>query len=228
MLKVLEILQDEIGYLEKASARDLDTKTGNVGTANFTKYARDLDAVNYFNGKKQGAQWCTTLVNWPFFRAYGRDTALRVLRQPLKGSLGASCTYAVDYYRKAGAFFTSDPHVGDQIFFRSGASIVHTGIIEDIVDGCVITIEGNTSATTGVVSNGGGVWRKKYLKDYSRIYGFGRPDWSLVRTEAEEAVEWITGKGIMKGNASGDLMLDQPITRKQFAVMLYRYDQQRK
>ena len=44
-------------------------------------------------------------------------------------------------------------------------------------------------------------------------------------TEAEKAVEWITTEGIMLGNSAGDLMLDQGMTRKQFAVMLYRYHQ---
>ena len=28
--------------------------------------------------------------------------------------------------------------------------------------------------------------------------------------------------GIMRGNGEGDLMLDQPLTRRQFAVMEYR------
>ena len=42
-------------------------------------------------------------------------------------------------------------------------------------------------------------------------------------TEAEKAVEWITSEGIMLGNSAGDLMLDQPLTGKRFAVMLYRY-----
>ena len=44
-------------------------------------------------------------------------------------------------------------------------------------------------------------------------------------TEADLAVEWITSEGIMLGNSAGDLMLDQGLTRKQFAVMLYRYHQ---
>lgn len=47
------------------------------------------------------------------------------------------------------------------------------------------------------------------------------------KSEAELAVEWITGAGIMLGDANGDLMLDKPLTRKQFAVMLYRYEQLR-
>ena len=44
-------------------------------------------------------------------------------------------------------------------------------------------------------------------------------------SEADKAVAWITGAGIMLGDTSGDLMLDQPVTRKQFLVMLYRYHQ---
>lgn len=227
MLKPIELAIGEIGYLEKASNKNLDSKALNPGNANITKYARDLDAVAYFNGKKQGAKWCTTFVNWLFFTAYGRETALKMLYQPNSGSLAASCTYAAGYYANAKAFYTT-PAVGDQIFFGQKSSYAHTGIVEKVDDQYVYTIEGNTSDTTGVVSNGGGVWRKKYLLDYSRIKGYGRPNWSLVQSETDEAIEWITSAGIMLGNSSGDLMLDQPITRKQFAVMLYRYDQQKK
>lgn len=54
------------------------------------------------------------------------------------------------------------------------------------------------------------------------------PEFAPEKTEAEQAVEWITGAGIMLGNTSGDLMLDQPLTRGEFAVMLWRYEQQRK
>lgn len=39
---------------------------------------------------------------------------------------------------------------------------------------------------------------------------------------AKEAVEWVTRQGIMTGSADGNLMLTQPITRQQFAVMLWR------
>ena len=40
---------------------------------------------------------------------------------------------------------------------------------------------------------------------------------------AREAVEWVAREGIMTGNADGDLMLTQPVTRQQLAVMLWRY-----
>lgn len=42
---------------------------------------------------------------------------------------------------------------------------------------------------------------------------------------AKEAVQWAVDQGIMAGNADGDLMLTQPITRQQFAAMLWRYHQ---
>lgn len=42
-------------------------------------------------------------------------------------------------------------------------------------------------------------------------------------SEAEQAVAWITEKGVMLGSEDGDLMLDEPLTRRQLAVMLYRY-----
>lgn len=51
----------------------------------------------------------------------------------------------------------------------------------------------------------------------------GWPGYS-EESESDIAVNWITGAGIMGGN-NGDLMLEQPLTRKQFAVMLYRYNQ---
>ena len=41
----------------------------------------------------------------------------------------------------------------------------------------------------------------------------------------KEAVEWAVKEGIMQGSTDGDLMLTQPITRQQFAVMLWRYHQ---
>ena len=40
--KVISVAKDEVGYLEKKSDKDLDSKTANSGNGNYTKYARDL------------------------------------------------------------------------------------------------------------------------------------------------------------------------------------------
>ena len=46
------------------------------------------------------------------------------------------------------------------------------------------------------------------------------------KSEAELAIAWITSNGILKGDTEGDLMLEESMTRKHFAVMLYRFAKQ--
>ena len=48
------------------------------------------------------------------------------------------------------------------------------------------------------------------------------PHEPVMDSEAEQAVAWLTESGVMRGDAAGDLMLDQPLTRRQYAVMEYR------
>ena len=38
----------------------------------------------------------------------------------------------------------------------------------------------------------------------------------------KEGVEWAVENGILRGNAEGDLMLSQSVTREQMCTMLYR------
>lgn len=73
-------------------------------------------------------------------------------------------------------------------------------------------------------------WMKNdaYRQRLAQAEGYGILDYLCVpipmeKTESELAVEWITGNGIMKGGESGDLMLEKPMTRKEFAVMMWRY-----
>ena len=171
--RLAETALAEIGYLEKASSKYLDSKTANAGSKNYTKYARDLDAITgFYNGKKQGAAWCDVFVDWCFVKTFGADEAKRLLCQPNK-SLGAGCGYSLKYYKSKGRFHTK-PAVGDQIFFKSGTGIAHTGIVYDADNTHVYTVEGNTSPVSGMVANGGCVSAKKYKLSYSKIAGYGR------------------------------------------------------
>ena len=177
-------------YLEKASNAHLYQKTDNAGNANYTKYAYELDAIKgFYNGRKQGSSWCDVFVDWCFVQAFGVELALKLLCQAM-GGCGAGVKYSAQYYKAKGQFFERDPHPGDQIFFvkRKGLTIMswlHTGLVEKVEGGYVYTIEGNTGGASGVVSNGGGVCRKKYRLNGDNIGGYGRPDWSLVKEENE-------------------------------------------
>lgn len=179
--KLLKTAEAEVGYLEKETNKNLDSKTGNAGDENFTKYARDFDKTytTFYNGKKNGAAWCDMFVDWCFVKTFGEDLALKLLGQPKK-SCGAGCKYSADYFKKIKRFFTS-AKVGDQIFFKnSSGTPCHTGLVYKVDSTYVYTIEGNTSSASGVVANGGSVEKKKYKKTYSKIYGYGRPDYSLA------------------------------------------------
>lgn len=184
--KVIDIALNEEGYLEKASNKDLDSKTGNAGSKNYTKYARDMDAIpGFYNGKKQGAAWCDIFVDWCFVQAYGVDDGRALLCQPTK-SAGAGCKYSRQYYKAKGRLFDS-PEPGDQIFFYpsdgiGGSAIQHTGLVYKVDNTYVYTVEGNTSGASGVVANGGGVAKKKYKLNYNRIAGYGRPNYSVGTT----------------------------------------------
>lgn len=171
--KVIDVAKAEIGYREKASNSNLDDKTANAGSANYTKYARDLDNLGYFyNGAKNGYAWCDVFVDWCFVQAYGVDAALELLCQP-KNSAGAGCMYSAQYYQQKGQFHTDYPQVGDQIFFGNAADCYHTGIIESVDSFSITTIEGNSSE---------GVNRRTYPLSYASIYGYGRPNYGTTAT----------------------------------------------
>lgn len=176
--KVISIAKTEEGYLEKASNRDLDSKIGNAGSKNYTKYARDLDNISgFYNGKKQGYAWCDVFVDWCFVKAFGVKRAKELLCQP-NYSLGAGVYYSANYYRNKKQFYTSNPKAGDQIFFKnSKGNPTHTGLVYDVDKKYVYTVEGNTSSASGVVSNGGCVRLKKYSLNYKYIIGYGRPNY---------------------------------------------------
>ena len=192
MYKVIQIALNEEGYLEKATNSQLDDKTANAGNKNWTKYARDLDNLgDFYNGKKNGYEWCDMFVDWNFVKAYGRQWTQKLLNQPNK-SAGAGCTYSMGYFKQIGRFYTQGPKEGDQIFFgsyRGANESSHTGLIYAVDANYVYTIEGNTSGVAGVVSNGGGVWRKKYPISSNYIVGYGRPDYSLVEDYGDYKME---------------------------------------
>lgn len=188
MQRVIETAKKEVGYLEKATADPtyLSRPQANPGHNNYTIYAAELDAIpGFYNGPKQGYPWCDVFVDCMFVRAYGAEMAKRLLCQPAY-SCGAGCLFSMRYYQAAGQFFKS-PEVGDQIFFKSGDNICHTGLVIDVDGSYVYTIEGNTSSTYGIVSNGGSVREKKYLLGHSGIAGYGRPDYSLLDQAASSS-----------------------------------------
>lgn len=227
--KVIDIALAEVGYLEKASNSQLDSKTANAGSGNWTKYARDLDAIpGFYNGKKNGYAWCDIFFDWCLVQAFGVDDAKRIINH---GQCGAGCVYSAQYYRDISRFFLK-PCVGDQIFFGDRGDEYHTGIVYKVDSSRVYTVEGNTSGASGVVENGGGVFKKSYALNYSKIAGYGRPLYETIEEEkeaeeiemkvyntveecpkyAQETIQKLVDKGYLKGDAGG-LRLSEDMIR---------------
>lgn len=164
---LIAVAKNEIGYLEKKSNSQLDDKTANAGANNYTKYWRDVKP------EWNGDYWCAVFVSWCFMKAFGLETAKKLLRH-------WSYVYCPDMKR----YFTlyANPKAGDIVIFWSSTKkeFVHTGIVTKVDGDRFYTIEGNTSGASSVVANGGGVCAKTYLNSQMIGTKFCRPDYSIV------------------------------------------------
>lgn len=163
---IIRVAKKEIGYHEKATNADL-YGNGNNGAGNYTKYAADLDKVGYFNGKKNGYDWCAVFYCWLTYQLYGDGLTTRAaLYQPEPAyNCGAGCTQQAGYYRANNAFYTA-PQPGDQIFFGKTGDEEHTGLVVEVSDKYIYTIEGNVNNEVEL---------RRYDITDSRIVGYGRP-----------------------------------------------------
>ena len=193
---LLKIAQNELGYYEKASNSSLDSKTANIGSNNWTKYARDLAAAGYYNGNKNGYAWCDVFVDWCFYQLCGKNAKIAQGIECQTGDLGAGTPYSAQYYKNQGRY-DNTPKVGDQIFFKNSGGICHTGIVEGIDGEYVNTIEGNTNNM---------VARRSYRIGSSSIAGYGHPKYETNTNTNNTSTETkTTYKGIDVSVWNGDI-----------------------
>ena len=163
--KVILIAKNEIGYLEKKSNSQLDSKTANSGSANYTKYWREVKP------SYQGQPWCACFVSWCFMKAFGLNKAKKLLKH-----------WPYVYCPTMSGLFTlnANPKVGDIVIFKHNDTFTHTGLVTAVVGDRFYTIEGNTSGASGIIANGGGVCAKSYLNSQMPGTKFCTPDWKIV------------------------------------------------
>lgn len=135
---------EELGYYGKKNIADnLDVKAAPNGTGDFTKYARDLYAAGYYNGNKNGYEWCCCFVDWLFLQLAGsKETASLV--NPVN-QYSAACDYSAGAY-SANGIADYSPRVGDKAWIMNGKNCVHCILIIGYDDeaNTITTIEGNT------------------------------------------------------------------------------------
>ena len=162
---LLGVAADEIGYLEKKSNAQLDDKKANAGYGNHTKFWAELYP------SFQGQPWCAIFVSWCLYKAFGIEAAQQLLKH-----------WPFTYCPTLAAMTANmHPERGAVILFWRNGEYAHTGIVENVSGGIVTTIEGNTSAGSEVIPNGGGVYRKSYrLSDLSSKTKYFMPNYEIV------------------------------------------------
>lgn len=162
---VIKTAQNEIGYLEKKTNAQLNSKTANAGYNNFTKYWRDIYPAY------QTEPWCAAFVSWCFMKAFGLTMAKKLLKH-----------WPYVYCPTLGSLFTknANPKVGDIVIFYRSGEFRHTGLVTKVRGDKFWTIEGNTSGASGIVANGGGVCAKSYYNSKLPGTKFCTPNYSLV------------------------------------------------
>lgn len=130
---LINIASKEVGYHEKASNSQLESKTANPGHSNYTKYGK------WFGLNGPSAAWCNMFVSWCANQA-GIPTSV------IPKSAGTKDTYA--WFQKKNQLVSNPAKskAGDLVLFTNPSQgIHHIGIVEDTSGGNVHTIEGNSS-----------------------------------------------------------------------------------
>lgn len=143
-----------------------------MGHNNWTKYAAELDRLDYFNGPKNGFDWCASFVHWTLVLLAGKELA-QAMSCAGAHSLAAMCRYGRNYYRDAGRIYTR-PEPGDQAFFGDESNLYHTGVVVEDNGDTVKVVEGN---------KGDRVQLCTYAISGRTIGFYGRPRWELAATD---------------------------------------------
>ena len=154
--QIVQVAENEIGYLEKASNAYLYDKTANAGTANYTKYG-EWYGLN-------GDRWCAIFVSW-----CANQVGVPTSTIPKS----ASCTTGMNTFTSWGVFHPRSssytPSVGDIFFVGTGSSATHTGIVSYVSSTYFEVIDGNYNDR---VSN------HSYSLTDTSIVGFAHPSYS--------------------------------------------------
>ena len=176
--EVIALANQEVGYIAKKSNKDLELPEANpIGL--YTKYAQDLYNAGYYNFSKNGYDYCCVFTDWLFYHIAGsKEEAIKVKPYSI---LNAGIKWSKQSFADAGRLIDR-PKAGACIYFLdSKKELAHTGIIVEVGDTTLTTVEGNV---------GKKVVRKTYKLGDPCIDSYG---WPFYEEEPEPVVDnWVT------------------------------------
>lgn len=170
---IVAVAETQAGYCEGSYSGD----PGSASSNNYQKYGVWYDN-NVDNIGGSYAAWCAMFVSWCANQA-GIPSDIVYYH--------AYCPYGVNWFKNQGRWQAAAsrggsyvPKAGDIVYFAPAGSSTssHIGIVRYVSGNTVYTVEGNTSGQNGEVNEGGGVFKKSYSLSYSRLLGYGVPNYS--------------------------------------------------
>ena len=153
---VLSVAKAEIGYTETPA------------NSNRTKYGAWFGL--------NGQPWCMMFIMWCFSQAGGYEMP------PIHT---ASCGSLMRAAKSKGQWITGDYHPGDVVIFdfpNTQYKTDHCGIVWQVLENEVLTIEGNTSDSCAA---------HEYAVNYACIYGYGTPQYPSSKST-------VTASGLVR------------------------------
>lgn len=199
--KVIGVAKTYDGYIEKASNANLESKTANKGTNNYTIFSKIVND----NGLKgyQGQAWCGTSQFAFEILAFGVNQALKNWNMTRENYVGYNCFDTYNAFKKVGKV-SMTPKLGCLVIF----TFSHMGRVIDIdwKSRTFKSFEGNTSAKT-YERNGGMCAIKSYSFDDSKIKGFciidydEEPSGTIEKTETTIKTSDFVNENVKSGQA---------------------------
>ena len=138
------------------------------GYDNYNKYAANPLVTEALGWDAQNQPWCSVFCVAMFIDTFGYYAGTHMMY-----GCSALCRAQAEYYRQNAAYY-QQPQKGDQVFFYYGGDINHTGIVVDVSQTTITTVEGNS---------GDAVAQRTYNIHDSTIAGYGRPNWAIVAND---------------------------------------------
>lgn len=186
--QLINLAISEENYIEKVSNKDLDSKSGNRGDKNFTKYSRDVNAAGLSGC--QGQSWCCTHQFWLDLKVFGKEKALKLWNMTAETYVGYNCFATYRAFADVGKV-GKVPKLGALVVF----TFSHIGRVLRVYQNNGVTYfdceEGNTSSNLND-RNGGMVKIRRRVANDSTIKGFCYIDYESADTNGSQVVEgWI-------------------------------------
>lgn len=155
--------------------RVLNIARGEIGVTEYPPGSNKVKYNTWFYGKEVSGSsypWCCSWLNWIFDQA----SCLQLIRRT------SGCTTLMNWFKAKGQLIPiKEAKPSDIAFFQFDNDVYadHVGIIEKVTKTGVVTIEGNTSATSD--DNGGAVMRR--TRRWGVIMAVARPAYETIKED---------------------------------------------